>query len=354
MRKVRPVDGSTENTQEVCEQELKELRKAMGCTPERLMECPKLLAALQHPAGTGPSRTIQACVRTLKDLVESISDTKYRDPLLVALHLDPRHSGATLAGRRGSYGAALRSSRSSLAADVRTLERRENRAIRMAVRLLLEESEHDSISNKTAGAGASAVSSFSKDLAIEAISHVCHFSETGAITEQEVTRWVRAMVPTADPRAIVGNRYLSESRPSVLRMESLYGCRVIDQKEDTGGSILATVEIFKRLRPEDGIYPFSCRLLVNSRRRCQSVVRWRPPHHHAKRIEFKLLFKPEMAPSRAWWFGATLDIEGQIEPAASERRHLDLLQDGCYVYKVFDEPPLVPNYYYGIAWTWPE
>jgi hypothetical protein len=61
-----------------------------------------------------------------------------------------------------------------------------------------------------------------------------------------------------------------------------------------------------------------------------------------------------MAPSRAWWFGATLDIEGQIEPAASEHRHLDLLQDGCYVYKVFDEPPLVPNYYYGIAWTWPE
>ncbi|MFI9846966.1 hypothetical protein ACIHFD_58815 [Nonomuraea sp. NPDC051941] len=346
------MDEITENAQEACERELKELRKAIGCTPERLMECPKLLAALQHPAGLDRSRTIQACVNALKELVGSISYTKYRDPLLVALHLDPRHGADTLAGRRGSYGAALRSSRSPLAADVRTLERRENKAIRMAVRLLLEESAHDSTGEKPAEASSSGVLSFSKDLAIEAISHACRFSETGAMMEQEVTRWVRAVVPISDPRVIIANRYLSESRPGVLRMESLYGCQVIDQKEDTGGSILATVEISKILRPEDGIYPFTCRLLVDSEIRCQPVVRWRPPHHHAKRIEFQLLFKPEMTPSRAWWFGPTLDIEGQIEPALSQRRHLDLLQDGCYLYKVFDEPPLVPNHYYGIAWTW--
>ncbi|TYB69293.1 hypothetical protein FXF51_08700 [Nonomuraea sp. PA05] len=344
------MDESTRNVLAQCERELRELRKAMGCTPERLVECPELMNVLQNFTGPGRPRTIQACIDALIDFVKRISDTRHREPLLVALHLDPAHEGDTLARRRGSYVAALRSSRSPLAADVRTIERRENRAIKAAVRLLLENREPDD--GGVLAPAHAAGPSFSKDLAIEAISHVCRFSDSGAIVEQEVTRWVRAVVPLADPRILVANRYLAESRPGVLRMESLYGCRVIEQAEDPGGSILATVEILQRLRPDDGIYPFSCRLLIDSRIRSQPVVRWRPPFHHPRRIEFKLLFEPEMVPVRAWWFGATLDIEGQLEPAPSECRHLKILQNGRYLYKVFDEQQLMPNHYYGIAWVW--
>lgn len=343
------MDTGTTSEQEVYERELRELRKAMGCTPERLMDRPALLSALRHQREPGDD-TIRESVETLKDCIERISDPKYREPLLVALHLDAQHRGNTLAERRKSYRRALERSRSPLIADVRTLERRENKGIRIVARLLAEGQTHALVRHPRAnGPGAP---TFSRDLAIDEISQTCYFTSTGSLASQEVVRRVRAVVPGADPRLRIANKYLSESRSGVLRVESGYGCRVLDQTEVTGGAVLATLEIFQRLDPEDGPYPFACRILVNSTNRCQPVVRWRPPVHPARRVEFKLVFDPAMTPLRAWWFEAAFDIEGQIEPPTGEGRHLPLLDDGQYVCKIF-EGDLTPSCSYGIAWLWP-
>jgi hypothetical protein len=75
--------------------------------------------------------------------------------------------------------------------------------------------------------------------------------------------------------------------------------------------------------------------------------------HPARRIEFRLCFDAAMAPVRAWWFSGTFDIEGQIEPDFSEGRHLDILESGQYLYKVFEGDVLLPGRYYGVAWLWP-
>jgi hypothetical protein len=348
------MDERTTDVQRACERSLRELRQDIGCTPERLMECPELLSILQERiAGLGYQVTIQASIEELKRVVGSLSDPKYREPLLVALHFSSEHRGRTLTDRRRGYIAVLQQARSPLAADIRTLERRENKGINLAARLLVEGYKAKISLPSVSEVSTRSTSSFSKDLAIEAISHTYYFSPIGVVTHQEITRWVRAVTPKANPRIVSSNRYFSESRPDVLRIESIYGCRVVDRNEDTGGGVLTTLEIFKILNLEDGIYPFSCRLLVDSNIRCEPVVRWRPPVHEAKRIEFRLNFDPAMKPVRAWWFRAALDIEGQIEPEIAENRHLDILDDGQYIYKVFEGGALAPGRYYGVAWIWP-
>jgi hypothetical protein len=346
------VYADTTDLQRTYERSLRELRHDMGCTPERLMERPELLITLRRlVVGDDQGVPVSACIHELRRLVANLSDPKLRDPLLVALHLDAAHEGRTLTDRRKRYSQALQRSRSSLAADIRTLERRENKGIGLVARLLAEEYRPSQQFGSTPSEGPTPTLPFSKGLTVEAISHVCHFSRTGVMASQEVTRWVRAVVPNASPRIVISNRYYSESRSGVLRLESVDGCEIIDLSEGTGGGVLATIEIFQTLSPSDGTYPFTCRLLVDSDTRCEPVVQWRPPVHHTRRIEFRLSFEPEMTPLRAWWFSGALDIEGQIEPGPDESRHLDILADGRYIFKLFDGE-LAPGRYYGVAWAW--
>lgn len=136
-------------------------------------------------------------------------------------------------------------------------------------------------------------------------------------------------------------------------MEAVHGCRIIEQTEDTAGAIVATLEIFKRLSVEDGLYRLKCRLLVDSDRPSHPILRWRPLTHHTKRIEFTLLFHTNMSPLRAWWFDTTWVRGGQVEPDPDENRHLDILDGGRYLHKVFEGPKLSPDHHYGIAWIWP-
>lgn len=121
---------------------LRSLRRGVGCTSGKLTQNAGLCAALTRRVGNGLQEVPpEALLEELRSLVESLDEPKLRGSLLVALGLDPGHRQYSLSERRRDYGRTLAASTDprlkSLAVDnVRTLERRENRAIEQVARML--------------------------------------------------------------------------------------------------------------------------------------------------------------------------------------------------------------------------
>jgi hypothetical protein len=341
-----------DDVHELYAQELKELRQGIGCTPERLWVSTEVASALRRRLqGSEGLITPQALVKELELLVRGLSNPVHREPLLSALGFIMEHSAPILSERRRSYNESLRNARDpsvrKLYADIRTLERRENEGIRTLIQLLVAP-----IAKKVEAAPSSG-SPRPRELALVSREYDFYFSPTGAILRQEVSLYVRALVPDAEPIIDVTAKYFAESRPGTVTIEACSGCEITELNESPGGTLSGKLKIYKRLRPEDGIYPLSHRLIVNSTARAEPIVYWHVRAPGAKRIAFKLNFDIKMKPSRAWWFASDTTFREEIEPNPGEGRHLELLNNAQYVYRVFEkEGDLAMDCDYGIAWIW--
>ncbi|QXJ24942.1 hypothetical protein AGRA3207_006361 [Actinomadura graeca] len=272
------------------------------------------------------------------------------------MRFDEKYAEDTLTARRTSYSTDLRRSadpdvRKYRVDSLRTLERRENDGIDKVSRFLAEE-DAQAVGTGPRLTAAHAHTGEPLTLVTEAISSTCQFSATGAIVQNDVRVWLKALVPQASPQVTVDYRYYSESRPGVLDIEPIFGCDVVRRSENSAGGVLATLELPKRLGSDDGIYVFAYRVRVNSEARAEPVLSWSPLTGHTRRIEFQLLFDPRMTPSRVWWFRAASDTTGELEPDTADMQHLERLDRGSYVYKIFDGRPLEPLLNYGVAWSW--
>jgi hypothetical protein len=319
------------------------------------MECPELMTALQSRlAGRDEPVDIEECMAELERVISALSNPRHRESLLVAMRFDPRYLHTTVTARRAGYNEDLRRARDPEVRKrhvdtLRTLERRENDGIEAVARLLAV----------AGGRPRHGVPPHPPDrpatgLITEAIAFTCHFSASGAITTNTVTRWVRAPASGGDGHIKVAHQYYSESRPGVLRLSRMIGCRPVEVREATGGGIVATLAVLKELRPQDGPYSFEYDVVVDSDVRAEQVFSWKVLTTSVRRAEFRLIFDAAMCPVTAWWFSTLMDIESQIEPPAEQGRHLEILDDGRYLCKIFEsEDCLVPNMHYGIGWKWP-
>jgi hypothetical protein len=76
-----------------------------------------------------------------------------------------------------------------------------------------------------------------------------------------------------------------------------------------------------------------------------------PPEIAEPKYELRVLFHPDMRPVQAWWFTDASIAYAQIEPAPSEGRYVELLDDGCYLFQMFEN--VQPSLCCGVAWIWP-
>src|SRR5206468_4083845 len=104
----------------------------------------------------------------------------------------------------------------------------------------------------------------------------------------------------------------------------------------------------------DEPYALGYHILVNSNHRCEPIVRWQPGAPFAQRVEFMLIFHSQLPPLRAWWFAEENSEAAHIEPEQSVGRHLEILDGGRYVHKLFEGDELTPERHLGIAWIWSE
>lgn len=341
---------------------LKELRKGIGCTPERLLEDALLCHALQQRSGIHERKKKGAAlIKELTELVLSLGDPNIRNGLLVALRLDSRYQQLSLTERRRKYNIDLQQStnpeiRGLHVDSMRTMERRENKAIEQVSRYLYQGNSHLVPAHAQLNeASPPSMTSEKRALSVEAISYACSFSETGALERQDVTRWVRATHTDHPSEITTTHRYFNgHGEDGPMSIESIYGCHITEQKSTDGGGLLAKIKLHKDLTPEDGIYSFGCRVLVNSSIRCAPVILWRPRTTTTRRIEFHLTFHRSHAPLRAWWFKSDTESAGTLEPDPREGRHLKILNGGQYLYRIFEEEVPGTHHQYGISWVWPK
>ncbi|MGW9349525.1 hypothetical protein SAMN05421803_10454 [Nocardiopsis flavescens] len=351
------MDDDAPRTRREYAEALRELRRGLGCTPERLLRNRPLHRALARRLrargeAPAPDRLIMALTR----LIESVEDPRSRGSLLVALRLDPRYPQYSLTDRRKHYNRDLQRSPDPelhrLYVDSpRSMERRENRGIEQVAYFLSADREA-SVPAHLIDSPLRPIAP-QRELAIEAISYLCRFSEEGVLTSQDTIRWVRAPSPDTNPELSVTHRYFNEDRSGILDLEELYGCRVVERKETVSGGLIARIRTHRHLEPEDGPFSFGVRLNTKSDVRCRPVVMWRPRTAFTKRIEFHLQFPESRSPVRSWWFQSPREIEGELEPDASEGRHLTHYDGGRYVYRIFENSDISPDLRYGISWVWP-
>jgi hypothetical protein len=177
------------------------------------------------------------------------------------------------------------------------------------------------------------------------------YSDRGILLSTEINRWLKSRNADADPYFRVENMYLTESGHSVVELHPLYGCRIEEQYLAAGGSIVTVFKLHKALKSEDEDYPIGYVRLVHGTRKTDPVTWWHAlSSAPGAGFEARLNFHPSMKPLRAWWFIEESVSYGQREPDPAEGRHLELLDDGCYLFKSFRS--VQDGYCHGIAWIW--
>ncbi len=334
--------------------DLRELRRSeYGCTPEGLSAHRFLYGALRRRlAGKTRQPTVLDCIEELKQIVESIGDIERRTALLAALALEGEFSGRTLGERREKYLATFAEGERR---DTRTLQRWEDWAIEIAAQFMAEERSVGEYSQADSGdvdTRPNLVRS-SNTVSTTYLTMTCFYSREGIMNHSDYTRWVKATGEESEPYLKIENTYLTETSPGISEIKPIFGCRIESQQRVAGGSIVTILKLHKRLKPEDGEYPFSYSNEIHGTRITDPLIWWHPPLELAEpRFELRVVFHPDMRPVRAWWFVESSIAYAQIEPAQSENRYIELLDDGCYIFQMFES--IQPNLYYGIAWFWPE
>lgn len=259
-------------------------------------------------------------------MADIMSDRRIREAFLVGSRFDSRYTAETVRERREAYVRDLEHSADAeskrLRADVRTLERRENRAIQVISQWLAK-----GHSQREHATPLSAAPSDHADLHIFRQSNVYFFSDMGVQFGSHHVTWVRALVPNTNPQRLMHYQYFAEHRRGVVSIQPRYGCKIVTQKKAESGAVEAVCEILKRLNPEDGEYSYGWDVTVRSNLRAQNFVRWKVVPPYATHAEFHLVFHEKCLPARAWWFNTSNDASAQIEPNEGEGRYLSLLDD---------------------------
>lgn len=292
---------------------------------------------------------MEACIGELRDLVESLGDAEKRTALLAALGLDARFRGRNLGERREEYLATftLRERR-----GLKTLQRWEDWAIEVVADLV----QGDATFNRLRDEPANATSPTTPlhplgSLPTVKLASVSYFSDAGIPVRVEYTRSVIAPAPDSNPLVVTANIYLTENRKGIITIEATFGCRIYRQYHTGDNSIVTIFEIFKRLSPEDGLYSFGYRVLFDCTVISDPVLWLDSPEHTLNQYDARIVFGRDRFPLRAWWFVNSVNY-GRIEPTPSEGKHLQVLDDGHYLFKTFNNP--VPYLAHGIAWVWNE
>ncbi|MGH7930873.1 MAG: hypothetical protein ACREQV_24135, partial [Candidatus Binatia bacterium] len=295
---------------------LSELRRGPGCTVERLGEekFAVMVQALQFRlSALGKTTSLHECREELRAMATGLSDRKIREAFLVGFRFDSRYTADTVRERRGAYVQDLERATDAeskrLCADIRTLERRENKAIEIISRWLAE--KHLQRAHATPLVTASRDHA---ELHVFRQSNIYFFSDVGAMLESNHLAWVRALVPNANPQRSLHYQYFAEYRRGVVSIQPRYGCKIVAQREAEGGAVEAVCEILKRLSPEDGEYSYRYDFIVRTNIRAQNFVRWLVVPPFAAHAEFHLIFHEKYPPTRAWWFHTSNDASAQIEP----------------------------------------
>ncbi|MFB9300694.1 hypothetical protein [Kibdelosporangium philippinense] len=284
-------------------------------------------------------------------MAAGLDDRKTREAFLVGFRFDPRYIADTVHERRAAYLRDIESSSDpeikKLRADIRILERRENRAIQVVARWLAEGGKHI----------AYAKPGLVNDEHLPELhrfrnSSVFFYSETGSVIEANHVTWVRALVHNANPQIGIHYQNFADDRRGVVTIRPRYGCKLIALKEAASGAVEAVLELFTRLSPEDGEYCYAWDARLQSTARARGFARWQVVAPFATRADFHLIFHEKCTPKRAWWFNTSNDASAQIEPDQSEGRHLQLLHGGTYVYKVFVAEEFMPPAHLGIGYAW--
>jgi hypothetical protein len=334
--------------------ELKELRRSeYGCTPEGLNAHRFLSEAIRRRlAGRARTPTVLDCINELKQIVEGIGDIERRTALLAALALEGEFSGRTLGERRDKYLATLAKGERR---DTRTLQRWEDWAIEITALFMAEErSVGEQIWADSGGVEIHpALATPRNSVSTTHLTVTSFYSREGVLSYADYTRWVKATSEESETNFKIENTYLTETSHGISEIKPIFGCRIESQQRVAGGSIITILKLHKKLKPEDGEYSFSYRHEIHGTRLTDPLIWWHPWLELAEpKYESRIVFHPDMRPVRAWWFVDASIAYAQIEPAPSEGRYIELLDDGCYLFRMFEN--VQPNLHYGIAWIWPE
>jgi hypothetical protein len=332
--------------------DLRELRRSeYGCTPEGLSAHRFLYKALgRRLADRTRTPTVLDCISELKKIVESIGDIERRTALLAALALEEEFSGRTLGERREKYLATLAKGERR---DTRTLQRWEDWAIEITAQFMAEQRSVGEHGRADSGIDIRpALARPGNTISTTHLTMTSFYSREGILSYADHTRWVKATSEESGSHFKIENTYLTEINPDISEIKPIFGCSIENQQRVAGGSLVTNLRLYKRLKPEDGEYPFSYRHEVHGTRITDPLLWLRPPPESSDpKFEFRVVFHPDMRPVRAWWFVDASIAYAQIEPAPSENRHIELMDDGCYLFQMFEN--IQPSLCCGVAWIWP-
>jgi predicted transcriptional regulator len=339
-------EQSTEDVQLRYINDIRELRKEHGCTPERLRGRRFLHAALSARLRSKKDQpAIENCIVELKQIIESIGDIEKRGALLASLGLDERYQARILKGRREKYLATFNKSSRP---HSRTLQRWEDKAIDITAQIITRNIVADRPDESSKALLVGARPKLVNDLRTVAHTWTFFFSEEGILLYRDTTRWVKAPTTAIEPYLVTENTHLSGSGQLPFEITPIFGCSVDSAYDAGGGTVITTFRLHKRLDPKDGAYPFSYRVIVNGK--IPSPMVWWRPETSDTRYEVRIIFHRSMVPQRAWWFTDASRAFGRIEPDPAVDRHLDILDNGCYIYKIFEDAQA--GLAHGVAWIW--
>jgi hypothetical protein len=325
------------------ERALKELRRDIGCTWERLSESGQLLEALRERRGRRMDgmETIAACVEELRALIAGLSDPQQREPLLVALRMDDRYQERTLTARRRHYNEDLRKSRSDV--DVRTLERRENGAIRTLAIMLAGEAP---------AGGRSADRALDQEDGTKSRWHFrtesreawYKFGPNRVLREQLVAARLIALIPDANEYGTHFS-YRADPNEGVLDVEPVFGCEAVGEPYFSDGIS------FLRLRIPRGMdvgetHDIALRVRVRSDMECQPRLMTTAGQDEKSMVKH-VEFAPDALPARIWRFAHL------THPGVAHNPRQTLIPDGPHRFVRQSWSGLRIGLCYGITWDWP-
>jgi hypothetical protein len=324
------------------ERALRELRRDIGCTWERLSESGDLFVVLRRRLALRAGKTTTAaCVEELRELINALSDPRQREPLIVALRMHDRYQERTLTARRRHYNEDLRKTRSDV--DARTLERRENAAIRTLASRLTAETASGARTEMTLSDRVAASAPL-RHFRVESRETWYKFGPRRVLGEQLVAARLLALVPDAYAY-LTHFSYRSDRREGALEIEPVFGC------ETDGDTYFRDGISFLRLRIPGAIgvgeyHDIAFRARVHSDQECHPRLMTTAGQDEKSMVKHVEFF-PDAVPERLWSFAHL------THPEASHDPRQVLVPGGPHRFVSQTWSGIRVGLCYGIAWDWP-
>lgn len=326
------------------ERALRELRRDIGCTWERLSESGELIEALRRRRARqydDADAAVAACVDELRELVISLSDPQQREPLLVALRMDDRYQERTLTARRHRYNQDLRKTRSDV--DTRTLERRENAAIRTLALMLTT----DMPAARGAVTGPSDRNEDSTPrwhFLTESRETWYKFGRNRVLREQLMASRLIALVRDASVYR-THFCYRADPRDGVVEIEPVFGCEADGTPYFSDGISFLRLRIPRRLELGEA-HDVVLRVRVRSDHECQPRLMTTAGQDEKSMVKH-VEFAPDAVPERIWRFAHL------THPGVAHNPRQTLIAGGPHRFIHQSWSGLRIGLCYGITWYWP-